>query len=157
VYIDVRGQIGAAVTLLKICIRKVPILNLECNTGCPYWGFCGFPQTLQANVGLEPWLDHDFSFQYLSNSSLISAHMILCCVASIEFLVFFFILSLSLGNGYADSDIIFFSSPRFSCCVLVCNILWRFVDMTNNNGVLYWMIGFIDHSFIITRIHNNLQ
>jgi hypothetical protein len=29
--------------------------------------------------------------------------------------------------------------------------------MTNNNGVLVWMIGFIDHSLRITRNHSNLQ
>jgi hypothetical protein len=37
------------------------------------------------------------------------------------------------------------------------HIVTRFMVVTNNNGVLHWIIGFIAHSFTITRNDNNSQ
>jgi hypothetical protein len=40
------------------CIWKVPDWNVNWDAGCPERVFYGFPQSLQANSRLVPWLGH---------------------------------------------------------------------------------------------------
>jgi hypothetical protein len=44
---------------LLLRIREVPGSNLSPVTGYPDLGFCGFPQSLQANAGIDLKLGHD--------------------------------------------------------------------------------------------------
>jgi hypothetical protein len=45
-------SINAVVVLILLRIREVPDSNLGLETGYPDWGFCGFPQLLQANASI---------------------------------------------------------------------------------------------------------
>jgi hypothetical protein len=53
---------------------KVLGSNLGNNTDYIHWGFCGFPQSLQANARIVSWLDHNH-FQFIIQYHPDSLHM----------------------------------------------------------------------------------
>jgi hypothetical protein len=57
---------------LWACIRDMLGSNLSLDTDYHDWGFCGFPQFLQANVELVHLLHHGASLRILSNSSFVT-------------------------------------------------------------------------------------
>jgi hypothetical protein len=62
---------GCVTAMLKACLLEVLGSDLGPDTRYPDWGFCGFPKSLQANVGLvSQWnLDHYLpqSFHFINH------------------------------------------------------------------------------------------
>jgi hypothetical protein len=74
---DVTTKVVVEWLTLLLRIREVPASNLDLETGYSDWVFRGFPQPLQANIGIVYWkLVHECFFQILYNLSFTYHHII---------------------------------------------------------------------------------